>query len=106
MGEVEGRDAVLVDDLIATGGSLLEAAQALKKNGVKKIHAAVVHGVLSGNAVKRIEDSIFEELIITNTIPLPKEKKSPKITVLSVAPLLAEAVKRIHQEESISCLFD
>ncbi len=106
MGEVEGRDAVLVDDLIATGGSLLEAAQALKKNGVKKIYAAVVHGVLSGNAVKNIENSILEELIITNTIPLPKEKKSPKITVLSVAPLLAEAVKRIHQEESISCLFD
>jgi ribose-phosphate pyrophosphokinase len=106
MGEVEGRDAVLVDDLIATGGSLLEAAQALKKNGVKKIFAAVVHGVLSGNAVKNIENSVVEELIITNTIPLPKEKKSPKTTVLSVAPLLAEAVKRIHQEESISCLFD
>ncbi len=106
LGEVEGRDAILVDDLIATGGSLLEAAQALKKNGVKKICAAVVHGVLSGNAVKNIEDSILEELIITNTIPLTEEKKSSKITVLSVAPLLAEAVKRIHQEESISCLFD
>ncbi len=106
LGEVEGRDAILVDDLIATGGSLLEAAQALKKNGVKKICAAVVHGVLSGDAVKNIENSILEELIITNTIPLAEEKKSSKITVLSVAPLLAEAVKRIHQEESISCLFD
>ncbi|MGE5279592.1 MAG: ribose-phosphate diphosphokinase [Deltaproteobacteria bacterium] len=106
MGEVEGRDAVLVDDLIATGGSLLEAAQALKKNGVKKIYAAVVHGVLSGNAVQSIERSILEELIVTNTIPLSEEKKSKKIRVLSVAPLLAEAIKRIHKEESISCLFD
>jgi len=106
LGDVEGRDAVLVDDLIATGGSLLEAAQALKKNGVKKIHAAVVHGVLSGSAVKDIEKSLIEELIITDTIPLPDEKKRPKIRVLSVAPLLAEAIKRIHQEESISCLFD
>ncbi len=106
LGEVEGRDAVLVDDLIATGGSLLEAAQVLKKNGVKKICAAVVHGVLSGNAIKDIESSIIEELIITDTIPLTDERKHPKITVLSVAPLLAEAVKRIHQEESISCLFD
>lgn len=103
---MEGRDAVLVDDLIATGGSLLEAAQALKKNGVKKICAAVVHGVLSGNAIKDIENSIIEELIITDTIPLTDERNHPKITVLSVAPLLAEAVKRIHQEESISCLFD
>jgi len=106
LGEVEGRDVVLVDDLIATGGSLLEAAQALKKAGVKKIYAAVVHGVLSDDAVKKIEKSIMEELIITDTIPLSEEKKSSKITVLSVAPLLAEAIKRIHKEESISCLFD
>lgn len=106
LGEVEGRNAVLVDDLIATGGSLLEAANALKKAGVKKIFAAVVHGVLTGNAVENIEHSILEELIITDTIPLPDHKKHPKIRVLSVAPLLAEAIKRIHREESISCLFD
>jgi len=106
MGEVEGRDAVLVDDLTSTGGSLLEAVLALKKNGVKRIYAGVVHGVLSGNAIKNIESSILEELIITNTIPLTEEKKSKKVRVLSVAPLLAEAIKRIHREESISCLFD
>ena len=106
LGEVEGKNAVLVDDLIATGGSLLEAANALKKAGVKKIFAAVVHGVLTGNAVENIEHSILEELIITDTIPLPDHKKHPKIRVLSVAPLLAEAIKRIHREESISCLFD
>ncbi|MBI5872600.1 MAG: ribose-phosphate pyrophosphokinase [Candidatus Omnitrophica bacterium] len=106
LGEVEGKNAVLVDDLIATGGSLLEAAHALKKAGVKKIFAGVVHGILTGNAIKNIEDSILEELIITDTIPLPDHKKHPKIKVLSVAPLLAEAIKRIHREESISCLFD
>ena len=106
MGEVSGKHAILVDDLIATGGSLLEAASALKKAGVKKIYAAVVHGVLSGDAMKNIENSFLEEVIITDTIPLPDHKKHPKIKVLSVAPLLAEAVKRIHKEESISCLFD
>lgn len=106
LGEVSGKDAVLVDDLIATGGSLLEAANALKKAGVKKIYAAIVHGVLSGDAVKNISNSILEELIITDTIPLSDHKKQPKIKVLSVAPLLAEAIKRIHHEESISCLFD
>ncbi len=106
LGEVEGRNAVLVDDLIATGGSLLEAANALKKAGVKKIYAAIVHGVLSGNAMENIEKSILEELIITDTIPLADHKRHPKLKVLSVAPLLAEAIKRIHKEESISCLFD
>lgn len=105
LGEVENKNAVLVDDLIATGGSLLEAAAALKKAGVKKIYAAVVHGVLTGDSIKNIESSILEELIITNTIPLADSKKSPKVRVLSVAPVLAEAIKRIHREESISCLF-
>lgn len=105
LGEVEGKNAILVDDLIATGGSLIEAANALKKVGVKKIYAAVVHGVLSGNAISNIENSVIEELIITNTIPSENHKEHPKITVLSVAPLLAEAIKRIHREESISCLF-
>jgi ribose-phosphate pyrophosphokinase len=106
LGEVSGKNAVLVDDLVATGGSLLEAANALKKAGVKKIYAAIVHGVLSGDAIKNLENSILEELIITDTIPLSPEKVSSKIKVLSVAPLLAEAIKRIHHEESISCLFD
>ncbi len=106
LGEVEGKNAILVDDLIATGGSLIEAANALRRAGVKKIYAAVVHGVLSGDAVKKIESSILEHLIITNTIPMDDRKASSKIKVLSVAPLLAEAIKRIHHEESISCLFD
>jgi ribose-phosphate pyrophosphokinase len=106
LGDVKGCNAVLVDDLIATGGSLIEAAHALKKEGVKKIYAAVVHGILSANAVKNIQDSIIEELIISDTVPLDEHKKIEKIKVLSVGPLLAEAIKRIHKEESISCLFD
>jgi ribose-phosphate pyrophosphokinase len=106
LGEVEGRDAILVDDLVATGGSLLEAAAFLKKAGVKKIYAAIVHGVLSGDAMKNIEASVLEQLIITNPIPLAEEKKNSKIKALSVASLFAEAIKRIHREESISCLFD
>lgn len=106
LGDVEGKNAFLVDDIIATGGSLIEAANALKKAGVKEIYAAVVHGVLSGKAVENIEKSVIQKLIITNTIPLDEKKKHPKVKVLSVAPLLAEAIKRIHWEESISCLFD
>ncbi|MFA5038188.1 MAG: ribose-phosphate pyrophosphokinase [Candidatus Omnitrophota bacterium] len=106
LGEVEGKNAILVDDLIATGGSLIEAANALRRAGVKKIYAAVVHGVLSGDAIKKIEGSIIEQLIISNTIPLEDHKKSSRIKVLSVAALLAEAITRIHREESISCLFD
>ncbi|MDD2866242.1 MAG: ribose-phosphate pyrophosphokinase, partial [Candidatus Omnitrophica bacterium] len=85
LGEVEGKNAILVDDLIATGGSLIEAANALRRAGVKKIYAAVVHGVLSGDAVKKIEGSILEQLIITNTIPTDERKASSKIKVLSVA---------------------
>lgn len=106
LGNVSGSDCIIVDDLIATGGSLVEAANALKNAGAKNIYAAIVHGVLSGDATKRIEKSVIKELMITDTIPLPKEKKSPKIKVLSVADLLGEAIRRIHKEESVSCLFD
>ena len=106
LGNVSGSDCIIVDDLIATGGSLVEAANALKNAGAKNIYAAIVHGVLSGDATKRIEKSIIKELMITDTIPLSKEKKSPKIKVLTVANLLGEAIRRIHKEESVSCLFD
>jgi len=98
---------VLVDDMIATAGSLVEAAQALKKAGAKDIYAAATHPVLSGPAVERIKNSVLKELLVTNTIPINDSKKlGNKIKVLSVAPLLAEAIKRIHNEESVSCLFD
>ncbi len=106
LGEVKGSDCILVDDLTATGGSLIEAAGALQKAGAKDIYAAVAHGVLSDDAVANIQKSNLKELIITDTIPLTKDKQSSKIKVLSVAPLLGEAIRRIHKEESVSCLFD
>ena len=106
LGEVEGTHCLLVDDLIATGSSLVQAANALKQQKAKSICAAVTHGVLSGPAIENIRQSAIEELIVTDTIPLPKDKRDAKITVLSVASLLAEAIRRIHYEESISSLFD
>ena len=107
LGEVEGKDAIIVDDLIATGSSLVEAVEALKKAKCKSIRAAITHGVLSGPAIERVEKcKDLQELAISDSIPLNDEKKHPKIKVLSVAGLLGEAIKRIHQEESVSCLFD
>jgi len=107
LGKVEGRNAIIVDDLIATGSSMIEAVQALKKAKVGSIRAAISHGVLSGPAVERIDKcKDLEELLITDSIPLDNHKKHPRIKVLSVAGLLGEAIKRIHNEESVSSLFD
>lgn len=107
LGEVEGKNVIIVDDLVATASSLIEAVVALKKAKAKTIYAAVAHGVLSGPAIERIDQCKgLEKLLISDSIPLPPEKKNPKIQVLSVAGLLAEAIKRIHNEESVSCLFD
>ncbi len=107
MGEVEGKNAVIIDDLIATGSSLIEAVDALKKAGAKTIYAAITHGILSGPAIQRVEQcKDLEKLFISDSVPLSEEKKNNRIQVLSVANLLAEAIRRIHNEESISCLFD
>jgi ribose-phosphate pyrophosphokinase len=107
LGEVEGKNAIIVDDLIATGSSLIEAVAALKNAKCKTIRAAITHGVLSGPAIKRIDAcKDLKELVISNSIPLSEERKHERIRVLSVAPLLAEAIKRIHEEESVSSLFD
>lgn len=106
LGEVKGRNAIITDDLIATGSSLIEAVAAIKKAGAKSIRAAITHGVLSGPAIERInkcED--LKELVITDSIPVTDGKKNPKIKVLTVAGLLGEAIKRIHNEESVSSLF-
>jgi ribose-phosphate pyrophosphokinase len=106
MGDVKGKNVVLVDDIIATAGSLAEAAAALKKNGAKDIYAAITHPVLCGPAIERLENSEIKELVVSDTIPLEADKKSKKIKQLSVAHLLGEAIRRIHNEESISALFE
>jgi len=106
IGDVKGKDAVLFDDMIDTAGTITQAAAALKENGAKRVVAACAHAVLSGPALDRINGSALEEVIVTNTIPMEsKMEKCKKITVLSVAPLLGEAIKRIHEESSISSLF-
>lgn len=106
MGEVKGKNVVLVDDVIATGSSVLEAVEALKQEGAKEIYAAITHAVLSGNAVEKIVRSALTKLVITDTISLDPKKKTDKIEVLSVADLLGETIRRIHNEESVSSLFD
>jgi ribose-phosphate pyrophosphokinase len=106
LGEVKGKNVILVDDMIATGSSLVEAARAIKKAGANKIFAAITHGVLSGNAVEKVNKSNIDSLMITDSIPLEDGKKSKKIKVVSTAGLFAEAINRIHFEKSISVLFD
>jgi ribose-phosphate pyrophosphokinase len=107
LGEVKGKNAIIIDDLIATGSSLFEGVEALNKAGAKDIYAAIAHGVLSGDAIERLDNcKHLKELVITDSIFLPKNKEHARIKVLTIASLLAEAIKRIHNEESISCLFD
>ncbi len=106
IGEVEGRSCVIMDDMVDTANTLCEAAAALKKQGALRVSAYATHPILSGNAVNRIMESELDELVVTNTIPLSKEAAAcKKIRQLSVAPLLAETIKRISQEESVSSLF-
>ncbi|HMP98680.1 MAG TPA: ribose-phosphate pyrophosphokinase [Cyclobacteriaceae bacterium] len=103
IGDVEGRDVVLVDDLVDTGGTMCKAAALLKEKGAKSVRAVVTHPVLSGNAYENIENSVLEELVVTDTIPL--KQKCDKIKVLSVADLFAKAIRKVHDHESISSLF-
>ena len=105
IGDVKDKDVVVIDDMIDTAGTLIQAVEAVKREGARRVLAAAVHGVLSGPAIKRIESSALEEVVITNSVPLTPDKAHPKIHVLSVAPLLAEAIRRIHDEESVSTLF-
>ena len=107
LGDIEDKNVILVDDLISTGSSLIEAVEILAKRGAKEIRAAITHGVLCGSAIERIDKCRFlKELLISDSIPLDDSKKHPRIRVLSIAGLMAEAIKRIHNEESVSSLFD
>jgi ribose-phosphate pyrophosphokinase len=105
IGDVKGCDVLVIDDMIDTGGTLVQAADALQREGARRILACGIHPILSGPALARIDESPLEEVVVTNTIPLGTDKRHPKITILSVAPLLAEAIRRIHAEESVSTLF-
>lgn len=106
VGNVEGKTAIIIDDIIDTAGTISIAASALIESGAKEVYACCTHPVLSGPAIQRIDDSVIKELIITNSIALPEEKNSPKIKQLSVAKLLAETIVRVHEQKSVSTLFD
>ena len=106
IGDVSGKIAIILDDMIDTAGTLTQAAGALKQNGAAAIYAAATHGVLSGPAIDRINGSVIEEVLLTDTIPLGEQaERTSKIKVVSVAGLLAEAIRRIHDDESVSSLF-
>lgn len=106
IGDFKGKNCILVDDMIDTAGTITNAANHLKENGAKDIYIAVTHPVLSDNAIEKIQNSSVEKLIVTDTILLPEEKRIDKIEVVSIAPMLAEAIRRINTYESISGLFE
>ncbi len=106
IGDVEGKTALIFDDEVSTAGTLTEAARILAEHGAKEIYAGATHGVLVGPAVERIKNSPIKELVITNTIPLEPEKQIDKIKIVSIAPLFAEAIKRINEEKPLGDLFE
>ncbi|BAF58286.1 MAG: ribose-phosphate pyrophosphokinase [Pelotomaculum sp.] len=106
IGAINGKTVVMIDDIIDTAGTITKGAEALKKWGASEIYVCCTHPVLSGPAVSRLAEAPIKEVIVTNTIPVPKEKMIDKIKVLSVAPLLGEAIIRIHEDLSVSKLFD
>lgn len=106
IGDIKGKTALLFDDEVSTAGTLIEAAAILKEHGAKEIYAGATHGVLVGPAIERIKNSDIKELVVTNTIPLEPEKRIDKIKVVSIAPLFAEAIKRIHEGIPMGDLFE
>ena len=106
IGDIEGKNCILVDDMIDTAGTITNAANALKELGAKDVYACATHPILSGPAIERITNSEIKELVLLNTAPIPEEKQIEKIKVLSVAPLFAEAMTRVFNNDSISRLFD
>ncbi|MFA6742787.1 MAG: phosphoribosyltransferase family protein, partial [Candidatus Neomarinimicrobiota bacterium] len=105
-GESDMTHALIIDDMIDTGGSITEAAELLKKHGALTITAVATHGLFSGNCVQRLTDLPIDRVITTDSVAIPDEKRFAKLQILSAAPMLAEAIKRIHNEESISSLFE
>jgi ribose-phosphate pyrophosphokinase len=105
VGEVQGRVCLLVDDMIDTAGTICQAAEALLSRGAKSVIAAATHPVLSGPAVERLQASSFEEVIVTNTLPIPTERRFDTLTVLSIAPLIARAIHEVFEDGSVTSLF-
>jgi ribose-phosphate pyrophosphokinase len=106
VGNIEGKTAILIDDIIDTAGTITLAANALVENGAKEVYACCTHPVLSGPAIERIQNSKIKELVVTNSILLPEDKRIDKLVELSVAPLIGEAIIRVHEQQSVSLLFD
>ena len=106
VGNVDGKICILIDDIIDTAGTITIGANALLECGAKEVYACCSHPVLSGPAIERIENSAIKELVVTNTIQLAEEKKSPKVTELSVAKLMADAISRVYENKSVYTLFD
>lgn len=106
IGDVDNKDCVIFDDEVSTGGSLIEVVDALKASGAKRVYAAVTHPVLCGGAAERIQNTDLEMLIVTNSLPVPQEKRVPKLVVLSIAETLAEAIRRVQVGSSVSELFE
>ena len=106
IGNVKGKDVLVVDDMITTGGSITEAARVVKGEGAKDIYLAATHAVFAGKALERIDKVGIKEVVVTDTIPLSKKKTKTSIKILSVAPLLGEVIRRIHQNRSVSSLFE
>ena len=105
VGHVKGRTCILVDDMIDTGGTIVKAADALFEQGAERVIAAT-HGVLSGQVVDTLKNSRISEVVITNTLPVPQEKRFDKLTVLSIAPLIARAINEVFSDGSVTSLFD
>ncbi len=105
IGDVAGKTAVLVDDMIDTAGTIMEGARLLKQQGARQVYACATHAVFSPPAIDRLSSGLFEEVIVTNTIPMPEELRFPQLTVLSVANLLGETIWRIHEDSSVSSMF-
>ena len=106
IGNIEGKNCILIDDMIDTAGTITNAAKAIKEKGAKSVIAAATHAILSGPAIERIQNSAIEELVLLNTVPLPEEKILPCMKFISVAPIFAEAMLRVHTNDSVSSLFD
>ncbi len=106
IGEVKDKNCLIFDDEISTGGSIMSTVEILERFGAKDVYAGCTHGVLCGDAIERIEKSSLKEMVVTNTIPLPKEKQIDKVKVLSIAPLFAQAIQRINEEKPLDDLFE